>query len=282
MPGDGRSLETPDPRTTRLIFDVIERFFTAARLFGGQFTNYETRVLDYAEKRGMDRSELRLNAGELSTLFDFKALEQLRDRHLLVLKRLSHQLFRGDDHTDAFDRYVSDLFHELSILKEEHYTVQVYGPQYEAADEGADFESLLDEVHEFFPRRLRTIRHQFQKAQERLLAVLPDFAENGTLLRSLAIYGDDVVVDVLPGGLRDLMAAIFPGRGAAWGLCVTAQRFLDGGFETWAGRCCDRAEQELAHAGADHPDPEGVRAELSRLRDAVARRTAETARVTSA
>lgn len=270
-----------DPRTTRLGFDVVERYFHAARLFQAQHANYETRVLEYARQRGLDRAQLRLNAQELATLFDFKALEQLRDRHLFALKEASHRLFRGDDHTDAFDRYVSDLFHELSILKEEHYTVQVYGPQFEAAEESGDFAALLDEVHEFFPRRLRTIRTLFLKAKARLLAILPDFGENGILLRSLAIYGDDLVGDVLPGGLDELMAAIYPARGAGWAWGRAAQRFLDSGFETWAGRCCDRADAALAKDAA-HPDPERVRAELVRLRQAIAARVAEAAQVADA
>lgn len=281
MAREPRAADRPDPRTTRLAFDVVERYFHAARLFSAQYTNYETRVLDYARQRGLDRAELRLNAQELATLFDFKALEQLRDRHLFTLKEASHRLFRGDDHTDAFDRYVSDLFHELSMLKEEHYTVQVYGPQFEAADEGSDLETLLDEVHEFFPRRLRTIRTLFLKAKARLLAVLPDFAENGILLRSLALYGDELVGDVLPGGLEELLAAIFPSRGCAWGWGRTAQRFLDSGFETWAGRCCDRAEAALAKDPA-HPDPDRVRVEVARLRQAIVVRVAEAAQVAEA
>jgi len=281
MARESRAADRPDPRTTRLIFDVVERYFHATRHFQSQFTNYETRVLEYARQRGLDRTQLRLNAQELATLFDFKALEQLRDRHLFALKEASHRLFRGDDHTDAFDRYVSDLFHELSMLKEEHYTVQVYGPQFEAADEDADLETLLDEVHEFYPRRLRTIRTLFQKARARLLAVLPDFGENSILLRSLAMYGDDLVGDVLPGGVDELLAAIYPARGAAWAWGRAAQRFLDGGFETWAGRCCDRVEAAVAK-DPSHPDPERMRGELARLRTAIAARVAEAAQVVDA
>lgn len=277
-----RPTDPPDPRSTRLVYDVVEKFFTAAKLFGVQYSNYESRVLNYSESRGTDRTQLRLSALELSTLFDFKALEQLRDSQLFPLKDFAHRLFRRDDHTDAFDRYVSDLFHELSILKEEHYTVQMYAPQFEAADEGADVEALLDEVHEFFPRRLRTIRRLFQKSQSRLLAVLPDYAQNGILLRSLAIYGEDIVGTVLPGGLSELLSAIFPREGAAWAFCEAAQRFLNGGFETWAGRCCDRAEKELAAQGDSAEGADRVRTRVAELREAAERRTADAARAAGA
>jgi len=273
-------VHTPDPAATRLIFDVVEKFFTATKLFRSQFEMYESKVAAYAEERGLERTELRLNSNEIAGLFDFKELEQLRDRRLFPLKELSHQLFRRDAHTDPFDRYVSDLFHELSILKEEHYTVQMYGPAYEEAEDTEDWAAMLDEVHEFFPRRLRVIRRLFAKSQARLLSLLPDFRNNGVLLRSLMLYGDELVAGVLPGGLSDLLNAMCPEIGAAGAYCEAARRFLQGGFETWAGRCLDRAEEELRVSGQDDRMHDRIRRDLQELRTAVERRTEEYAAAT--
>ncbi len=267
-------VQTPDPADTRLIFDVVEKFFTATKLFHSQFDRYESKVAEIVEERGLDRTELRLNSNEIASLFDFKSLEQLRDRRLFPLKELSHQLFRRVAHTDPFDRYVSDLFHELSILKEEHYTVQTYGPAYEEAEDTEEWSAMLDEVHEFFPRRLRVIRRLFLKSQTRLLSLLPDFRNNGVLLRSLMLYGDELVAGVLPGGLPELLNAMCPEVGAAGAFCEAARRFLQGGFETWAGRCLDRAEDELRVSGQDDSRHDRIRRDLQELRAAVERRTA--------
>lgn len=268
-------VQTPNPAATRLIFDVVEKFFTATKLFHSQFEAYESKVAAYAKASGLARSELRLNSNEIASLFDFKSLEQLRDFRLFPLKELSHELFRSESRTDPFDRYVSDLFHELSILKEEHYTVQTYGPAYEEAEDTEDWAAMLDEVHEFFPRRLRVIRRLFQKAQARLLSLLPDFRDNGVLLRSLMIYGDELVAGVLPGGLPELLNAMSPDLGAAGTFCECARRFLRGGFETWAGRCLDRAAAELQLSGRDDSLHDRIRRDLEELRVAVERRTAE-------
>ncbi|MHC5019827.1 MAG: hypothetical protein ACYTGX_06885 [Planctomycetota bacterium] len=270
-----------NPTETRLIFDVVEKFFTAATLFHSQFEMYESKVAAYVQERGLARTELRLTSSEVASLFDFKALEQLRDRRLFPLKELSHELFRRDAHTDPFDRYVSDLFHELSILKEEHYTVQTYGPAYEEAEDTEEWSAMLDEVHEFFPRRLRVIRRLFQKAQARLLSLLPDFRNNGVLLRSLMMYGQELVSGVLPGGLTELLNAMCPDIGAAGAYCESARRFLQAGFETWAGRCLDRAEEELRVSGQDDPLHDRIRRDLQELRMAVERRTAEYAAASS-
>lgn len=275
------AVQTPDPADTRLIFDVVEKFFTATKLFHSQFEMYESKVAAYAADRGLERTELRLNSNEIAGLFDFRGLEQLRDRRLFPLKELSHQLFRRDAHTDPFDRYVSDLFHELSILKEEHYTVQTYGPAYEEAEDTEEWATMLDEVHEFFPRRLRVIRRLFQKSQARLLSLLPDFRDNGVLLRSLMIYGDELVAGVLPGGLPDLLNAMCPEVGAAGAFCEGARRFLQGGFETWAGRCLDRGEEQLKLSGQDDRLHDRIRRDLQELRVAVDRRTEEFAAASS-
>ena len=64
-------------------------------------------------------------------MLEFKSLESLRDDYIQELKDLCHDVFRTADRTDPLDRYVSDIFHEVSILKEEHYTVKTYAPQYE-------------------------------------------------------------------------------------------------------------------------------------------------------
>jgi hypothetical protein len=134
---------------------------------------------------------------------------------------------------------------------------------------------MLDEVHEFFPRRLRVIRRLFAKSQARLLSLLPDFRTNGVLLRSLMIYGEELVAGVLPGGLPDLLKAMCPEIGAAGAYCEAARRFLQGGFETWAGRCLERAEEELRVSGQDDPLHDRIRRDLHELRAAVERRTAD-------
>ena len=63
------SVQNPDPADTRLIFDVVEKFFTATKLFHSQFEMYESKVAAYAADRGLERTALRLNSNEIAGLF---------------------------------------------------------------------------------------------------------------------------------------------------------------------------------------------------------------------
>ena len=256
-------------RDSRLIYDVCERFFTAARLFQSQYEHYEARVLEYARTRGVDRRQLRLDSREVASLLDFRALEELRDRTLFALKEHTHALFRRTGATDPFDRYISDIFHEISILKEEHYQVGTYGAQYEQTQETEEAHVILDEVHEAFPRRVQTVKRLIQKAQGRLLAVLPDYRTNGILVRSIAMYGDDLVAGVLPDGAAGLFAAMFPDGGAVAGFCDAARRFHAAGFTEWATRSLASAEAVLAALAAGAPGQPAAARAVAELRDAL-------------
>ncbi len=258
-----------DPRQTRLIFDVVEKFFRAKRLFLKQFEGYERKVLAYAAERQVERQHLKLTSEEVATLLDFKELEELRDRVLFGLKELAHSLFRRAGATDPFDRYVSDIFHEISILKEEHYTVRTYGPQFESSSDTEESLIILEEVHEYFPRRVHHIRRLFEKAEGRLLEVLPEFRENGILVRSLALYGEDLLVGAYEGGLSGVYAAMYPHGGAAAGYLDAARRFHEGGFDSLAGDMLGRAEGELRDGTVGKRARESAEREVSRLRQAL-------------
>ncbi|MCI0342586.1 MAG: hypothetical protein L0216_15835 [Planctomycetales bacterium] len=259
----------PDPRQTRLIFDVVEKFFRAKRLFLRQFEGYERKVLAYAAERQTDRRHLKLTSEEVATLLDFKELEELRDHVLFDLKELAHSLFRRVGATDPFDRYVSDIFHEISILKEEHYTVRTYGPQFESSADTEESLIILEEVHEYFPRRVHHVRRLFEKAEGRLLEVLPTFRENGIFVRSLALYGEDLLAGAYEGGLSELFGAMYPQAGAVAGYLDASRRFHEGGFDALAADMLGRAESELQREAVGKRARESAEREVSRLRRAL-------------
>ncbi len=216
-------------RVAQLWF-LVEEFYTSRIIFNEIYERYERMVLKYARERGVDRKVLRLNAVEVSGLLNFKELEDLRNNHLFPLKNLSHALFRGADSTDKFDRYLSDVYHEISILKEEQYKVRAYAPEYERAQEQEELDTILAEVHEFFPQKVHHIHNLFRKAQGRLEEILPAHSRERVLIRSLYLYGGDLLAAVYAGGLDDLYAVIYPVGGAAEAYMEVARSFLESGF----------------------------------------------------
>ncbi len=223
-------------RTTTDFWDLLSLFFEAQRSFQETYETYETKVLQYAEERGVDRRFLRLTAEEVAGLLDFKKLEQLRNDQLSALKSISHAIFRSEGQTDPLDRYIAQIYHELSILKEEQYKVSTFAPEYRKSAEQQAYELILDEVHEAFPRQVHLIYDLFKKAQARIEDLLrhAPFARDKVTLRSIYLFGDEVFRGFYPNGTEDVFAIMFPKGGAVEGYLTVAKSFIESGFREHA------------------------------------------------
>jgi hypothetical protein len=209
-----------------LKWQLIRSFFRSRSRFLRLFDRYEARVLAFAERFKTDRSSLKLGVEDLLTLFDYKSLEALRDREVLTLKETAHELFRGADETDRFDHYVSNIYHELSILKEEHYTLKGEFVRTDARE----YDRIFREADEFYPKRLRHLRNLYKKALRRLEELLPNFAHERILVRSIYLFGGELVAENYPRGLKGLYAKMYPEFADAEGFAVAGDSFFGSGF----------------------------------------------------
>ena len=237
-------------RTT--FWDLIAAFFRARSLFMKVYQDYEGRVLRHAKERGVDRESLRLDAKGVSELLDLKVLADLRDRHLTPLKDIAHDLFRLADATDVFDRYVHDVFHEISILKEEHLKVYSFAPDYEHLEEDEEVKAALDEVHQLFPHKVHHVHALFLKAKQRLEQILPGYGGDRILIRSLYLFGETLLADAYDGGLEEFYGFLYPDLGEVEAYFQVGSSFLASGFLQQARealqRCITRGEK--AHPGS--------------------------------
>jgi hypothetical protein len=250
---------------------LLRSFYSSWKRFLLLFEEYERRVKAFSVRYKTERSRLRLSPDDLATLIDFKALEDLRDREVSLLRETSHDLFRSPDATDRFDHLVSIVYHELSALKEEHYTLR----EEFVREEEIEYDLLYREVNEYYPKRLRHIRNLYEKADRRLRELLPGMAEDRVVVRSLYLFGPALLRGVLPGGLDGLYASMYPG-GPAEGFAAAGDSFLQSGFREEAeeayGRCVAAAEASPDPArGRERTRRKGVveeaRARLERLRE---------------
>ena len=224
------------------IWTIVELFYRSHVAFRELFESYEERVLNYTRLTGTPREELRLKSDELGNLLDLKSLERLRDGYIQKLKDLCHLVFRGQDQTDLLDRYVSDIFHEISILKEEHYNVKVYGPLYERDAAEVELRHILDDAHARFPQELGHIRYLFGQAQLRLEEHLSSFREIELFNRSLFIHADDFVAQAYPEGIARFYKLMFP-WGALEGYYTVGLSFYLSGFREPAAEAFRLAEK---------------------------------------
>jgi hypothetical protein len=228
-------------------WDLVEAFFEAQRQYQRVYSNYETRVLAHAEQQAVDRHQLRLEAEEVSKLLDFERLGELRSGPLERTKEISHALFRSKGRTHKFDRYVSEVFHELSILREEQYKVSTFAETYRRENELAAYESILDEVHEDFPRRVNNIWGLFQRAQLSLEAVLRTRTRDPIYLRSLFLFGDELFQSHYRRGRTGHCWRVFD-CGPAEADLMAARSLAHAGFRAKALQALDQAIQ-AADAG---------------------------------
>ncbi len=209
-----------------LQWKLLRTFFRSRAAFLKLFDSYEARVASFSEQFSTKRSRLKLPADQLQSLLDFKSLEQLRDRDIVKLKEAAHELFRASDATDRLDHYVSNIYHEISILKEEHYTLK---EDFVRMDK-VEYDRFFREVAEFYPKRLRHVKNLYQKALRRLEELLPEMADERIVVRSLYLFGDDLLGTAYRGGLRGLYNHMYPELGDVGGYAVAGKSFLASGF----------------------------------------------------
>jgi len=236
-----------DKNNSSLIWEIVSTFFISKRIYQAQYRNYERMVRAFAREFETPREKLKLSSEEVAALLDFKEIEHLRNVHLRKLKDLSHQMFRTDEATDLFDKYVSDIYHEISILKEEHYMVSTYAPLYEEEHQLdlTERDKILNEVHEFFPQKTRDIHKLFQKAQRRLDRIIPEYGRERVFVRSLYLFGDELLKGVYRGGLEGFYRKIYGQYGAAKGYIIAARSFYESGFYEQAQNALKKARAAL-------------------------------------
>jgi hypothetical protein len=223
---------------------LIRGLFVSRDRFLRMFRTYERRVQAHSRKLAVDRSRLDLPWTELRMLLDFEALEQIRDDLLEELKEVAHDLFRSIDSTDPLDSYIAQIYHEVSILKEEHYGLE---EEYLEKDAKA-YERLHEEVKDSFPNRLRHIRDLFVKCRRRLERILPSMMEGSIVIRSLYLFGDDIFRAAYRDGLVGIYRKAYPEEGEVRGFYEAALSFRRGGFDDLAKAAIEKAHKAAARA----------------------------------
>jgi len=226
-------------------FEVIRLHFTSRHAFQEVYRDYEARVKRLVGERGIPRDKLELSPGETTRLFDTVRLETLLREQVGPLREASHALFREEDLAELYDSDASKIFHELSILKEEHLSVR----DFPRAKGGREFARLFVEVSSYYPQRLRRVRDLYVRAQKRLEALLGGMRDDAIVLRSCMLFREELWPDDPVGGLARLLGRMFLDEGGALpGFLAIARSFFKGAFFEQAAEC---ARLGIAEASRD-------------------------------
>ncbi|MCG3133699.1 MAG: hypothetical protein HMLKMBBP_00924 [Planctomycetes bacterium] len=248
---------------------LIRTFYGSYVTFHALFGSYERRVMGFAERYGVDRKELQLPPEELETLLDASSLEKLRDGDLSHLREQSHRLFRTATSADPFDSHVSNIYHEVSLLKEEHFTVRDESMRIDPEE----YERYYREVNVYYPKRLKHVRNLYGRARRRLEQILPSMGRGTVVVRSSFLFGEQLVREVYRDGLRELYRHMYPDGGALQGFTLAADSFLNAGFGPEAAAALRRALAEADEEILSAEDDGAIRA-LEERKDDLARKLA--------
>lgn len=243
-------------RADELRWILLRSFYEGYRSFHALFDQYERRVVAFTEKYGIDRKELELPPEELLSLFDSHALLTLRNGPVKTLRETSHKLFRVG-RPDPFDNHVTNIYHEISILKEEEWTLR----EQAGSDDPKEYERYYREVNFYYPKRLKHVRNLYGKARKRLEKLLPTVGRNTIVIRSAYLFGERLFEGVYPRGLDQFYEHLYPEGGALLGYSVVGDSFLEGGFGPEAAEAYERAVA-VAQVAQQEPAPAGAPGDL--------------------
>ena len=231
-----------------LLWDFLVSFVAARRTFLSIFGRYENRVLHHAQALGVPREHLKLPPKDLFDLFHLQRLKFLRRARLRPLRDLAEKIFADSEHEELLDVYCSHIYHEFSILSEEHRSVG----RFLRIHDRRRYRTLFEEVSGYYPRRLRRIRRLFTGGLRRIETLLPDWAEHNVIVRCVYLFGDQLAQRAYGRDVTAIYSRMYPKGGALEGFLEAARNFHAASFLIRA--------REAAERGLD------VGAELARRR----------------
>lgn len=222
------------------LWDFFAHFVYGRALFLNVFRRYERRVLRHARALGVDRNELVLPPVELKGLFNLRRLEHLRDKRLQPMRELTARIFGPGGDEGLLDAYCRHMFHEVSILTEEHMSVG----RFVAHHDPRRYRELFAEVRGYYPKRLRRVRRFFVDVSKRIEELLPVWAEERVVIRSAYLFGERLSRRAYGRDRSALYQRMYPEGGAVRGYLEAAKSFDSSGFLPYASRALGDAVSE--------------------------------------
>jgi len=249
-----------------LIWDFLTTFVAARRTFLSVYRRYERRVLTAARERGVPRTELRLPPKELWELFSRGRLESLRDDRLAPLRDLAQEIFGPSGDSGLMDAYCGHIYHEISILSEEHRSVGRFVRHHDPRR----YRSLFEEVSGYYPLRLNRVQRFFRAAMKRLDELLPRWSRERIIVRSTFLFGDSLARRAFGSGREALYLRMYPNGGVIRGYCEAGRSFYRSGFAEYAREALGLGLLAYEQAEAGRELRPGEKAAIEEVRELMA------------
>jgi hypothetical protein len=241
VPADGSAPEDDGAA----LWDFLTRFVSARRTFLSIFHRYEARVQQASRDLGVAREDLLLPPARLFELFHLRRLTCLRDARLRPLVDLAEHIF-ADQEEELLDVYCRHIYHELSILSEEHRSVG----RFVHIRDRRRYRQLFEEVSGYYPMRLRRVRRLFTQGLRRIEHLLPEWAKHRVMVRGVYLFGEQLSLHAYGQGVRTLYGRMYPQGGEIRGYVEASRSFLESSFMTRAREAAQKGVEAAEHLAA--------------------------------
>ncbi|PCJ60292.1 MAG: hypothetical protein COA79_08960 [Planctomycetota bacterium] len=217
------------------------------KVFYQSFTYFKLLEFHYQEKVSFvsleDLENNKFPVEEFLKLLDTNKLSYLRDKYLERLRTLAHNEFPRRKKVERFDIFISEIFHEVSILKEQKFILDYY---YQRKDDvsSEELSKILCDTYGLFQTKMIQIKKLFKNAKNRLEKILFIYNKNDFILRSLYLEANDLCSDFYQHPYLDVLKSMFPEGGVGHGLVSTSCSFCMGGFYSHAKDVIKLIEKE--------------------------------------
>ena len=218
------------------LWDFLRRFVSARRTFLSIQRRYERRVTAKCKALSVSRENLVLPPSELVKLFNLRRLSFLKETRLKPLRDLAEEIFEARGDEDLLDVYCSHIYHELSILNEEHRSVG----RFLRIKDRRRYRQLFEEVSGYYPKRLQRIRRLFTGGLRRIELLLPSWGEHRVVVRSVYLFGDKLAGHAYGKGVEALYVRMYPEGREIQGYLEAARSFQTSGFMSFAREAAER------------------------------------------
>jgi len=224
------------------LWDFLRRFVSSRRTFLSIHRRYEQRVSAECKALGVSRENLVLPPSELFKLFNLRRLAFLKEARLKPLRELAEEIFEARGDEELLDVYCSHIYHELSILNEEHRSVG----RFLRIKDRRRYRQLFEEVSGYYPKRLQRIRRLFTGGMRRIEILLPTWAQHRVVVRSIYLFGDKLAGHAYGKGVEALYVRMYPEGREIQGYLEAARSLQISGFMTRAREAAEKGI-EAAH-----------------------------------
>ncbi len=234
------------------LWGITERFYLSLIPFRIEYKKYRERIKRSSQRLHREGNKYTrvLNIEEIETLLHHDCFAQILEKHLNELKEVLVDLGKERLPNNLLGHYVVDIFHELSILSDGCNRIERNVPQYISCQEEEECLSITQEINAFLPLKMMHLANLFQKAQRELETLIRQNNENQILLRSIFLYGKEVIAPAYENGLDEFLNKIYK-RGSFQAYLAIAKSFYEASFYSLSQKALSKAV-EIHENSSDH------------------------------